>query len=99
MNFTTARVDQFCIMVSGGGGGGHVMRGKALATALVSISLFSRVRCKSGGASDLVWQVENPFRFFKTTHSFAMHEAAFRAVRGNGDSAGQHRLAHRAQTQ
>ena len=33
-------------------------------------------------AADLVWEVENPFRFFKPTRSFALHEAAFNAVRG-----------------
>jgi hypothetical protein len=32
----------------------------------------------------LTWQVENPFRFFKSTKSFALHEAAFDAAKGNG---------------
>ena len=36
-------------------------------------------------AQDLHWQVENPFRFFKSTRSFALHEAAYNAVRGNGE--------------
>jgi hypothetical protein len=31
--------------------------------------------------------VENPFRFFKPTQSFALHEAAFNAVRGNPSAA------------
>src|SRR6202048_3739025 len=34
-------------------------------------------------AADLIWEVENPFRFFKPTRSFALHETAFNAVRGN----------------
>lgn len=34
--------------------------------------------------SELVWEVENPFRFFKPTSSFALHEAAFKAVSGGG---------------
>jgi hypothetical protein len=37
-------------------------------------------------AADLVWQVENPFRFFKSTQEFAAQEAAYHAVRG--DAAG-----------
>ena len=35
-------------------------------------------------AADLEWEVENPFRFFKPHAAFAMHEAAFKAVRGKG---------------
>ena len=37
----------------------------------------------SSQAADLIWEVENPFRFFKPTRSFALHEAAFNAVRGD----------------
>jgi hypothetical protein len=33
--------------------------------------------------ADLIWEVENPFRFFKPARSFALHEAAFNAARGN----------------
>ena len=33
-------------------------------------------------AADLVWEVESPFRLFKPTKSFALHEAAFKAVAG-----------------
>jgi lysophospholipase L1-like esterase len=33
-------------------------------------------------AADLLWEVENPYRFFKRTSSFEMHEKAFNAVRG-----------------
>jgi hypothetical protein len=33
-------------------------------------------------AAELIWQVESPFRFFKSTRSFALHEAAFNAARG-----------------
>ena len=36
-------------------------------------------------AQDLQWQVENPFRFFKSTRSFALHEAAYNAARGKGE--------------
>jgi hypothetical protein len=34
-------------------------------------------------AADLVWEVESPFRFYKPTASFALHEAAYKAVRGD----------------
>ncbi len=34
-------------------------------------------------AADLVWEVENPFRLFKPTKSFALHETAFKQVRGD----------------
>jgi hypothetical protein len=61
------------------------MRGKALTVAALIVSLFTGFAARSGHASELVWQVENPFRFFKSTRSFAMHEAAFQAVRGSGD--------------
>jgi hypothetical protein len=33
-------------------------------------------------AADLDWQVENPFRFFKRSTSFEMHERAFLAAKG-----------------
>jgi hypothetical protein len=36
-------------------------------------------------AQDLQWQVESAFRFFKSTRSFALHEAAFKAARGDGE--------------
>ena len=41
----------------------------------------------SARASDLIWQVENPFRFFKNTRSFALHEQAYNAVRGDPSGA------------
>ena len=34
-------------------------------------------------AGDVVWQVENPFRFYRHASSFEMHESAFKAVRGD----------------
>lgn len=54
--------------------------------ALAAFGCFVVISGTSGAtpvhAADLIWQVENPFRFFKATRSFAMHEAAFNAVRG-----------------
>ena len=37
-------------------------------------------------SSDLIWEVENPFRFYKPTSAFALHEAAYKAVRGDTES-------------
>jgi hypothetical protein len=36
-------------------------------------------------AADLEWEVESPFRFYKVGSSFAVHEKAFAAVRGDPD--------------
>ncbi len=38
-------------------------------------------------ASDLVWQVESPFRLFKNGSAFALHENAYKQVRGASDAA------------
>ena len=37
-------------------------------------------------AADLEWEVENPFRFYRVGSSFALHERAFGAVRGDAES-------------
>ena len=58
------------------------MRQALVATAW-AVSLFASLAANSSQAADLIWEVENPFRFFKPTKSFAMHEAAFNAVRGD----------------
>src|SRR5499426_3231873 len=55
----------------------------ALATIVGLVSLFSALHASTATAQDLIWQVENPFRFFKSSRSFALHEAAYNAVRGN----------------
>ena len=69
----------------------------AAAVSVVSIlAAFSTIRHTSSGPD---WQVENPFRFFKSTRSFALHEAAYNAARGNGDDAARRGLAHRAPAQ
>src|SRR4029077_13938284 len=57
------------------------MRRQALATAAGAAALFLNLNV--GHAADLIWEVENPFRFFKPTQSFALHEAAYGAVRGD----------------
>ena len=58
------------------------MRRDALSTSLWLVAIFITFATGTVQAADLVWQVENPFRFFKSTRSFALHEAAFNAARG-----------------
>ena len=59
------------------------MRRYALSTSLWLVAIFIIFAAGTLQAAELVWQVENPFRFFKSTRSFATQEAAFTAVRGN----------------
>jgi hypothetical protein len=59
------------------------MRRPALTAAAWAACLFVSVAGSSTQAADLIWEVENPFRFFKPTRSFALHEAAFTAARGD----------------
>src|SRR3954471_3199857 len=63
------------------------MRRQARAAAW-AVTLFTSLAATSSlvntsFAADLIWEVENPFRFFKPTKSFALHEAAFNAARGD----------------
>ena len=58
------------------------MRRQARSTAW-AVSLFACLAATSSHAGDLIWEVESPFRFFKASRSFALHEAAFNAVRGD----------------
>lgn len=53
--------------------------------AAIGATLSMVLTCSgAAGAGDLVWEVENPFRFFKPGASFALHENAFKALRGQG---------------
>jgi hypothetical protein len=52
-----------------------------------AVSLFACLAAGSSQAADLIWEVENPFRFFKSGRAFALHEAAFNAVRGDPSAA------------
>jgi len=40
-----------------------------------------------GTAAEVEWEVESPFRYYKLTSSFALHEAAFQHVRGDAHGA------------
>jgi hypothetical protein len=59
------------------------MRRNALAAAVGLAAVVATFTTGTVKAADLVWQVENPFRFFKATRSFAAQEAAFNAARGD----------------
>jgi hypothetical protein len=59
------------------------MRRNALAAAVGLVAVAATFTTGTVKAADLVWQVENPFRFFKATRSFAAQEAAFNAARGD----------------
>jgi hypothetical protein len=61
------------------------MRRLATTTWLASISAVL-LQVSAASASDLVWEVQNPFRFFKKSAAFALHEKAYEAVRGKADS-------------
>ena len=52
-------------------------------TLFTSLCANQTLFSNSSFAADLIWEVENPFRFFKPTKSFALHEAAFNAARGD----------------
>ena len=73
-----------CVLLVLSGDGGQTIRGHALAATAFFVGVTFSSLATSAVAADLIWQVENPFRFFKSTRSFALHEAAFNAVRGNG---------------
>ena len=62
------------------------MRPAARATAW-TLSLFLSLAANTSQAADLVWEVESPFRFFKPSRSFDLHEAAFKTVRGDPSAA------------
>ncbi len=58
------------------------MRAKALLAATLFVIVEATYGVAASHAADLLWEVENPYRFFKRTSSFEMHEKAFAAVRG-----------------
>jgi lysophospholipase L1-like esterase len=57
------------------------MRGKALTASFVFVS-FLLCGIAHSRAAGLIWEVENPYRFFKKETSFAAQERAFDAVGG-----------------
>jgi len=62
------------------------MQKVALATILIASAFCSGLGVSSSRASDIVWEVQSPFRFFKKTSSYEVQERAFSAVRGDPNS-------------
>jgi len=62
------------------------MRRLATSTWLACVSLTTVLQLGAACASDLTWEVENPFRFFKKPAAWALHEKAYDAVRGKPDT-------------
>jgi hypothetical protein len=58
------------------------MRTKALVATTLFISTQTMYGIATSHAADLLWEVENPYRFFKRSSSFEVQEKAFNAVRG-----------------
>jgi len=58
------------------------MRIKALLATTLFVSVQSGYGIATSHAADLLWEVENPYRFFKKSASFDVQEKAFNAVRG-----------------
>lgn len=58
------------------------MRTKALVAATLFISTLTICGIESCRAADILWEVENPYRFFKRSSSFEVQERAFNAARG-----------------
>src|SRR5690242_12733300 len=54
-----------------------------LAITGLAVSLLGGAAGEAVRAADLIWEVENPFRFFKPSRAFALHETAFHAARGD----------------
>jgi len=59
------------------------MRRRLLQSVFALVSLGAGFAVGPGQAADLVWEVESPFRFFKSANSYALHAKAFGEVRGN----------------
>lgn len=58
------------------------MRGQALFAGVLFVSAQFLCGISISHAADLLWEVENPYRFFKRTSSFEVQEKAFDGVRG-----------------
>src|SRR5882757_2951005 len=62
------------------------MRHATLATTSLVVALSIGFGIAPSKSADLVWQVENPFRFFKRSASFEAQEKAFAGVRGDANA-------------
>ncbi len=62
------------------------MRYAALAATLLVAICSIGLSATPSSAGEILWKVENPFRFFKRAASFEMYERAFEAARGHADA-------------
>src|ERR1051326_6907500 len=65
--------------------GEAAMRGEALVAAATIVAAQISFGVSASRAADLIWEVENRYRFFKRSASFEVQEKAFEAVRGAAD--------------
>lgn len=56
---------------------------RVLKSTIVLVSAYLGCGLASVQAADLIWEVENPLRFYKSATAFDMHERAFNAIRGD----------------
>src|SRR5262245_2767575 len=66
-------------------GSGMRVRGIGKTIAMAALALCAMVAQSGSGAvnaADLVWEVENPFRLYRHSRSFKLHEDAFKTARG-----------------
>jgi hypothetical protein len=62
------------------------MRSIIVATAAGIVLACTGFNLTPAAAADLIWEVESPFRLFKHPSAFALHENAFKQVRGEPGS-------------
>ena len=62
------------------------MRSIGVRATASCLAIYAALSIAPVQAADLIWEVESPFRLFKPTASFDMHERAFKAVRGDPSS-------------
>ncbi len=63
------------------------MQVKLIPAVLWSVVVLCGMGAGAAHAADLIWEVENPFRFFRVGQSFDLHERAYKAVRGKANGA------------
>jgi hypothetical protein len=62
------------------------MRGILSTVFLVILGMGLEIPAGAAQTADIEWEVQNPFRFYKHSSSFQLHEKAYKAVRGAPES-------------
>jgi len=63
------------------------MTTKLIPAVLWSAAVLCGLGAGAAQAADLIWEVENPFRFFRVGQSFDLHERAYKAALGRTNGA------------